>query len=264
MIDAAEAAGIGPARLAPFSRALPHAGLTDALLLRAIAAWAHTRVLAIHGLERIQPARDPFILALNHSTHLEAILVPALLMHLRGGRHIHFMADWNFRLIPGVGFLYRRARVITVARTPARPRVLNAFKPFLTDGKGPMDAARTHLLAGRPIGIFPEGSVNPDPEQMLRGRYGVARLALDTGTPIVPAGLRFPGSAPGRPIRETAPFEIIIGESIAHASATPKPEAGGCDMRALHARVMQAIARLAGKSWSHQSEETSHEDVTAH
>jgi len=50
------------------------------------------------------------VLVLNHSTKLEAVLLPALLMLLRGGHHLHFMADWNYRLIPGLGHFYRSAQ----------------------------------------------------------------------------------------------------------------------------------------------------------
>ncbi|RTL68972.1 MAG: 1-acyl-sn-glycerol-3-phosphate acyltransferase [Hyphomicrobiales bacterium] len=251
------------AHLAPFSRSLPHASWVDAFLLRAVATWAERRVLGIYGIDRIHPRFDPFILALNHSTRLEAIIVPALLMHLRGGRHIHFMADWNFRLIPGVGFLYRRARVITVARKPARPRILNVLKPLLTDGIPPLEAARAHLLAGRPLGIFPEGTVNREPGRLLRGRYGIARLALETGVPVVPAGLRFPRSGPQHPITEEAPFELHIGEPILSGEDGLRA-ASGEQMRAFHGRIMQAIGTLSGKSWSGHTEETSHEDRTAH
>jgi hypothetical protein len=35
--------------------------------------------------------------------------VPAVLMLYCGGRLIHFIADWNFRLISGIGLIYRHA-----------------------------------------------------------------------------------------------------------------------------------------------------------
>lgn len=263
MTGAGQAAGSAPVRLAPFIRSLPHASWIDAFLLHGVAIWAQRRVLGIHGIEHIHPSRDPFILALNHSTRLEALLVPALLIHLRGGRHIHFMADWNFRLVPGVGFLYRRARVITVARKPARPRILNALRPLLTDGIAPMDAARAYLASGRSLGIFPEGAVNRDPSRLLRGRYGVARLALETAVPVLPAGLRFPRAVPGCPVGEDAPFELHVGEPI-HVPPRATPMASSTQMRVLHAHVMQAIGRLSGKSWSGHTEEICHEELAAH
>ena len=73
------------------------------------------------------------------------------------------MADWNFRMIPGLDLLYRRAGAITVARKPARPRFLNLTKPLFIDTVSPMEQARQHLISGRSVGMFPEGTVNRDP-----------------------------------------------------------------------------------------------------
>ncbi len=164
---------------------LPDLKMIDRMLVRGIALSSRAKVRHLDGLEYIAPERDPFILAANHSTRLEAILLPALLFLLRHGRHIHFMADWNFRMILGVDLLYRRAGAITVARKPARPRVLNLMKPLFTEKASPLEQARAHLKSGRSIGIFPEGTVNRDPLRLLRGRYGAVRLSLETGAPCV-------------------------------------------------------------------------------
>src|SRR5262245_44526701 len=141
---------------------LPVLGTLDRWLLRAAALIARRQVIAARGLEHIRAEADPFILALNHSTRREAVLVPPLLVLLRGGRRIHFLADWNFRLIPGVDLLYRRAGAITVMRKSARPRWLNVFKPLFADPLPPFEHARALLAAGRSVGVFPEGTVNRD------------------------------------------------------------------------------------------------------
>jgi 1-acyl-sn-glycerol-3-phosphate acyltransferase len=85
---------------------LPRLGLGDRLLLRALALCATRYVVAIDGLQHIRPGQDPFILVANRSTLRESLLVPAMLLLHRGGGRVHFLADWNFRLIPGVGLLY--------------------------------------------------------------------------------------------------------------------------------------------------------------
>jgi 1-acyl-sn-glycerol-3-phosphate acyltransferase len=201
-------------------------------------------VRAIHGLENLPDGPHPFILVANHSSLPEAVVVPALLMLHRGGRLIHFFADWNFQLIPGVAFVYRRAGAIVVARKPARPRFLNVFKPYLIDPLPPMERARRHLAASRPIGIFPEGAVNRNRTALLPGRNGAARLSLETGVPVVPMGLRFP-DARGR---DLSVMEIRIGPSLQppQIESTPAPVAA---VRERHATLMSAIARLSGKAW---------------
>jgi 1-acyl-sn-glycerol-3-phosphate acyltransferase len=231
---------------------LPELRLLDRTLVRGAALVGRGRVHSIAGLEHIAPDRDPFILVLNHSTRLEALLVPPLLFLLRRGQRIHFMADWNFRMIPGVGLLYRRAGVITVARKPARPRFLNLLKPLFTDRMSPTEQARRHLAAGRSIGVFLEGTVNRDPLRLKRGRPGAAQLSLETGAPVVPVGLRFPTVPHGAAIPEGSPMAIEIGPPLI-PSAPAKPAHAA--IWAWHGEIMTAIARLSGKSWEFGAQE---------
>jgi 1-acyl-sn-glycerol-3-phosphate acyltransferase len=229
--------------------ALPSLGLGDRLVLRALALIASRHVLAIHGLQHIRPATDPFILAANHSTRRESLLVPALLLLHRGGRLVHFLADWNFRLIPGVGFIYARAQVVTVTRKSAKPRFLNILKPLYEQPLPTLERARAHLAAGRAIGVFPEGEVNRDPTRLLRGRRGTARLSLEMGAPVVPMGIRFPGRNPTHPRAGRAAMEIHIGAPLV-PSGPPQPQATMSSVSAWHATIMTEIARLSGKAWT--------------
>jgi 1-acyl-sn-glycerol-3-phosphate acyltransferase len=234
--------------------ALPHLGFGDRLLLRALALVARCQVLAVHGLHHLRAAGDPFILAANHGTRREALLVPALLMLHRGGRRVHFLADWSFRLIPGVGLIYSRAEVVTVLGKSARPRILNALKPLYECALRPFEQAREHLVAGRSIGIFPEGTVNRDPERLLRGRRGAARLSLETGAPVLPMGIRFPTMAQGQPIPSHAAMELHIGAPL----VPPGPPAERAPLAAVtdwHAAIMTAIAHQSGKTWRGTAEE---------
>jgi 1-acyl-sn-glycerol-3-phosphate acyltransferase len=223
---------------------LPHQGPADRLLLRALALVARSQVRSISGLENLRPAMDPFILVANHSTRREALLMPALMVLHRGGRLIHFLADWNFCLIPGVGLIYRRSGAIIIARKPARPRVLNLFKPLFVEDEPALEQARTHLLAGRSVGMFPEGTVNRDPTRLLAGRSGAARLSLETGAPIVPMGIRFPDAHMRPP--SPGPMEIRIGAPLYPTEIMPGP-APLAAVRAWHAMLMTEIGRLSGK-----------------
>jgi 1-acyl-sn-glycerol-3-phosphate acyltransferase len=239
--------------LAVCSSPLPELGVLDSMLLRCMALASLVRVRSLSGLEHIAPDRDPFILALNHNSRQEALLVPALLFLLRGGRRIHFLADWNFRLIPGIDFLYQRADVITVTRKPAKPLLLNAIKPFFAVAVPPLEQARQHLIAGRSIGIFPEATVNRDRSRLLRGSHGAARLSLETGVPVTPAGLR--SSTPRKGCANPGgPMEIVVGPPL------QTPAADGpvtcAKVRARHEQIMSAISLLCGKSWEFRQEAT--------
>ena len=215
------------------------------MVVRSVALVGSSHISRIKGLEHVLPDRDPLILVLNHSTKLEAILVPAMLMLLRRGRHVHFLADWNFKLVPGVSLLYHCARVITVPNKDARPRFLNALKPLLTSDVSPMDEARAKLLAGHSVGIFPEGTVNRDRVNLLRGRLGAARLSLQTGVPVVPAGLRYPSAPAGCRIPEGSPMEIEFGPAMMPPSIEREP--GAAQLRDWHVEIMTAIGTLSQK-----------------
>ena len=227
----------------------PHMVLRDRLLFRSLAGFAARQVTSLHGLENIGPDRDPFILAPNHSTWGEAILVPSLFFILRGGKFIHFLADWNFRIVPGIGMIFRRAQVITVAQKDSRPKFLTVLRRFYEHPVPAFERARAHLVAGRSVGIFPEGTVNRDPRRLLIGRVGMARLSLETGVAVVPVGIRFPDANPDRPPPENAAMEIHVGAPLTPppTKGAGKPSAG--EVRRWHGTVMGEIARLSGKSW---------------
>lgn len=230
-------------------RRLPERCAGDRWLLRALMLFGRGQVRVVSGLEHVDRANDPFILALNHSTRREALLVPATLLHYRGGRLIHFLADWNFRLIPGIGLCYRRAQTITVTRKSARPRFLNALKPLYRDPQPPLEQARARLLAGKSVGIFPEARVNRDGERLLKGRVGAACLSLETGTPVVPAGIRVwqcrAGNGPWR-----ISLEIHIGAPLVPPQID-RERARIAELRAWHAAIMAEIGRLSGKAWTY-------------
>ncbi len=55
---------------------------------------------------------------------------------------------------------------------------------------GALDEAVATVQTGAIAGIFPEGTVNPRPgAPLLRGRTGVARIALAAGAPVIPVGI---------------------------------------------------------------------------
>ncbi len=229
-------------------RPLPFLWLFDRLLLRSVVLVARRQVRAVHGLERaLSP--EPFILALNHSTRREALMVPALIIFHRGGRLIHFWSDWMFRLMPGVGLMLGRAGTIVVTTKPARIRALNRFKRVFSHPLSALDQAGALLATGNAVGAFPEGTVNRDSRRLLAGRLGTAHLSLETGTPILPAGIRFPEVAPGQAVPEKAAMEIVIGAPLKPPPRRPGARPTLAEVRAWHAVMMAEIARLSGKSW---------------
>lgn len=254
--------GREPLRLDPALRRRPLPYLIDrpvtALAIRSVVGVFGRLMLSIEGLEHLHPARDPFILALNHNQRPEAVLVPAWLAILRGGRMIHFLIDWNFMLIPGLAALMRLNDPIVVVRKDAKPGFLNVFKRHFLGPLPSHEEARVRLRQGGSIGLFPEGTINRDPHRLMRGLSGAARLSLETGVPVVPVGIRFPNRSGTRRISDLDTMTLHVGESLVPpVSAGPVPS--GPEVAAWHAEVMTALSRLSGKSWSPRNPRTKNE-----
>lgn len=122
------------------------------------------------GADRI-PERGPAIVAANHPSYLDPIL-----LSLEVSRPIRFMAwDALFR-VPLVGAL------------------LDAFGAFPVDvrrgqGKHAYREAKSLIEAGEVVGIFPEGKRSHTGWLEEDLREGAARLALETGAPVIPASI---------------------------------------------------------------------------
>ena len=219
------------------------------MILRTLLSASLPLIRGIYGVPSLLSTPDPFILTINHSQYAEALLIPSLLMFLRGGKPIRFLSDWNFLLIPGLRSLMRRAETIPVMMKSARPRWLNCFRRRLVKGPAGIDGARLSLAQGKSIGIFPEGRAHGDTRFMRRGHLGAALLAIESGVPVFPAGIRFPGHIQGRPLPPLAPLELRIGEAIrpgCQGTTSHKEQ-----VQDLHRKIMISIARLAEKKWIH-------------
>jgi 1-acyl-sn-glycerol-3-phosphate acyltransferase len=120
------------------------------------------------GVEQI-PASGPAVVVANHPSYLDPIL-----LSLRAPRPIRFMAwDALFR-VPILGWLIR---------------AFGAFPVDVARGKGreAYERAKALLLQGEVVGIFPEGKRSRTGWMEPALREGAARLAWETGAPLVPA-----------------------------------------------------------------------------
>jgi len=126
--------------------------------------------LRVEGLAHV-PARGPYIVAANHHNYLDGVVLA-----VTAPAPIGFLVMPRvWRATPLHPFLHRN-----IGSIPLRLDRPDA---------GGLRAALAALQAGRVIGIFPEGPFS------VRGRLepglpGVALLALKSGVPVVPAGIR--------------------------------------------------------------------------
>ena len=124
------------------------------------------------GIEHV-PRTGGVIVAANHISLVDPPIVGRFFVD-GVGRAPYFLAKSELFRIPLVGRVLRGAGQIPVYRNS--PNAASALR----------DAAEA-LRAGRLVIIYPEGTVTRDPDYWpMPGKTGVARLALETGVPVIP------------------------------------------------------------------------------
>ena len=186
----------------------------------------------VEGLEHV-PSSGPYILVGNHCSNLDPPFAGAAVGHSTG-RVIYFMAKQEIRHWPLIGWLARSSGVFFVRR-----------------GDGDRAAQRialSHLAAGEPIGIFPEGTRSRD-GKLGEAKSGVALLAMRSGVPLLPIGISGSGHIfPGRsrwPHRTRV--NIRVGEPFS-LSAQPEGRLDRIELERGTERIMWEIAALLPES----------------
>ena len=123
------------------------------------------------GAENI-PKSGAVICVSNHISYLDP-LVFAHFLH-DNGRAPRFLGKAELFKVPFVGMVLRGAGQVPVERESA-----NARQAF--------EHAIAFLKAGHLLGVYPEGTLTRDPQVWpMKGKTGVARLAIMTKTQVVP------------------------------------------------------------------------------
>jgi 1-acyl-sn-glycerol-3-phosphate acyltransferase len=190
--------------------------------------------LRVEGADRV-PSCGSAIVAGNHVSALDGVAL-ALTTGSRGRRMTRFLVAAEFFRKLWCGWALRLYRQIPIRRG--------------VRDQGALDVAIETIRGGAVAGIFPEGTVNPEPGAgLLRGRKGAARIALATDAPVVPVGIwgtqaRWPKPGlhlrpPWRPV-----VAICYGEPI-----PPKGDAGStADVQAFTDAITDAIASQAERA----------------
>ena len=127
----------------------------------------------VEHLERV-PVEGPVILAPNHVSMIDGPLL-AIVVASRRRRMTRFLVASEFFSNRWLRLILNASRQIPIRRGQRDVAALHEA----------IDTVRRGALAG----IFPEGTVNPEPGEIGRVRRGAARIALPAGAPIVPVGI---------------------------------------------------------------------------
>ena len=190
--------------------------------------------LRVEGTDRV-PRAGPAIVAANHVSALDGVVL-ALTTSSRSKRMTRFLVAAEFFRKIRFGWALRLYRQIPLRRGQS--------------DQGALDVAVETIRDGALAGIFPEGTVNPEPDAgRSRGRKGAARIALATGAPVVPVGIwgtqdRWPKSGlhvrrPWRPV-----VAVSYGEPISPNGAADS----AVDVQVFTDLVMAAIEEQTEKA----------------
>lgn len=247
--DRRPVARFAQALFSPLAR--PGGRARDGALRGLLAAFG--RMLEVEGTERLSALPGPVIFALNHGNAVEALLAPAALIWLTGGRPVHFLADWMYLELPLIGRLLRLSEPIPVFGKPARWRWREEVRRVGL-AEPPLERALALLARGESVGIFPEGTRNGDPNRLRPGRSGLGELALRSTSAVVPIGLHYPAAARLGRIPRLGRTILRIGEPIGLAAEREQLQAVGFERsarralsRAVVSRTLTALAELAEK-----------------
>jgi 1-acyl-sn-glycerol-3-phosphate acyltransferase len=160
-------------------------------------------------------------------------------------RRVTFVAKAEYFTTPGIKGWFQRQFFSGSGQVPIDRSGANA-------AEGALSAAKRILGEGSLFGIFPEGTRSHD-GKLYRGKTGVARLALETGAPVIPVavvgtdvvappGKKF-GSVTRPVVRFGAPLDFSRYEGLENDRYV---------LRSITDEIMYEIMRLSGQEYVDQ------------
>jgi 1-acyl-sn-glycerol-3-phosphate acyltransferase len=190
----------------------------------------------VTGLEHV-PATGGVVLAGNHLSVSDSFVVPLVIK-----RPVSFLGKHEY--VTGTGFRGR-----TKAWFFTSIGMIPVDRGAASAASASVDVVIAIVRSGMAFGIYPEGTRSPD-GRLYKGRTGVAKVALETGAPVVPVAvigtdkLNPPGTTFWRPhrieIRFGAPMEFSRYDGM---SGDRWAE------RAIVDQIMTAIADLSDQEY---------------
>ncbi|HWJ83369.1 MAG TPA: lysophospholipid acyltransferase family protein [Nocardioides sp.] len=188
------------------------------------------------GVENV-PDDGPAILASNHLSYADWLFMPLVIP-----RMVRFVAKAEYFTGPGVKGWLQKTFFSGTGNIPIDRSSGNAAAGALT-------SAKRVLGEGELFGIFPEGTRSHD-GRLYRGKTGIARLALETGVPVIPTAVvgtdvvAPPGKKFGRVTRPTVRFGAPLDFSRYAGMENDR-----FILRSVTDEIMYEIMRLSGQEY---------------
>ena len=209
-----------------YGRAYP---VAKAIVKPALRFLHHIHATGLHHV----PAEGPAIFCPNHISFIDSFVLPCVLpRRISYVGKAEYMDSWKTKYVfPAMGMV-----PIDRSGGSASERALETAARIL--GRGEL------------FGIYPEGTRSRD-GYLHRGRTGAARLALRTGAPIIPVGIRGTDQMQPTGAKFPKPFtscQVNIGEPIEVTRYLDRQN-DRLLLRQLTDEVMYEIRKLSGQDY---------------
>ena len=191
------------------------------------------------GTEHV-PEEGPAILASNHLSYADWLFMPLTLT-----RRVTFVAKAEYFTGTGIKGWLQRTFFSGAGQVPIDRSGADA-------AAGALLSAKRILAEGGLFGIYPEGTRSHD-GRLYRGRTGVARLALETGVPVIPVAVVGTDvvAPPGRRFGSVTRPVVRFGPAL-DFSRYEGMENDRYILRSVTDEIMYAIMRLSGQEYVDQ------------
>ncbi|MBV9291511.1 MAG: 1-acyl-sn-glycerol-3-phosphate acyltransferase [Frankiales bacterium] len=190
----------------------------------------------VEGAENI-PDTGGAILASNHLSFSDSIFLP-----LKVKRRVTFLAKAEYFTGRGVKGRLTAGFFKGVGQVPIDRSGGRASEAALRKGL-------EILNNGELLGLYPEGTRSHD-GKLYRGKTGVARLAIETGVPVIPVAMinTFDIQPPGKVIPRIMRVGIRIGEPL-DFSRYEGMESDRFVLRSITDEIMYELMQLSGQEY---------------
>ena len=185
----------------------------------------------VTGLRHV-PNLGPVIIASNHLSFSDSIFMPLVVP-----RKVTFMAKSEYFTSPGFKGFIKKITFQALGQVPVDR----------AGGRRSEAAIRTGLKLleeGQCIGIYPEGTRSPD-GRLYKGRIGIARMAIDSGAPVVPVAMF--NTAEIQPTGQVVPkvrrVEMVFGEPMYFTGDSSDL----ANLRQVTDEIIQGIQKISGQ-----------------
>jgi 1-acyl-sn-glycerol-3-phosphate acyltransferase len=185
----------------------------------------------VTGLRHV-PNLGPVIVASNHLSFSDSVFMPLVVP-----RKVTFMAKSEYFTSPGFKGFIKKITFQALGQVPVDR----------AGGRRSEAAIRTGLKLleeGQCIGIYPEGTRSPD-GRLYKGRIGIARMAIDSGAPVVPVAMF--NTAEIQPTGQVVPkvrrVEMVFGEPMYFTGDSSDL----ANLRQVTDEIMQGIQKISGQ-----------------